>query len=191
MVISAFNALTLSPALSAMILKPRSESKGLLARFFAAFNRGFARATHGYVDLSGRLIRKTTVSFLILAAFVVLAIVIGKRLPRIEGDPHQTCLRQRVIGDEAVDAVRQQHADPVAGAKAAVEKGVAQPVRQRVELAESHDALAFDKAWRVSIVARGSTDQRADLHRRGPAALTGLLSGAFRRRRASGASLCL
>ncbi|MFI5184798.1 MAG: efflux RND transporter permease subunit, partial [Vicinamibacteria bacterium] len=80
-VISAFNALSLSPALSAMILKPRHESTGPLACFFGVFNRGFARATRGYVDLSDRLIRKTAVSFLILAGFVVLAVLIGQRLP--------------------------------------------------------------------------------------------------------------
>src|SRR5207253_4299532 len=40
--ISAFNALTLSPALSAMLLRPRKESRGPLAKFFGAFNRGFA-----------------------------------------------------------------------------------------------------------------------------------------------------
>src|SRR5499427_4631294 len=62
--ISAFNALTLSPALSALLLKPRREATGRLGRFFGGFNRWFARATHGYVDLSGRLIRKTAVSLL-------------------------------------------------------------------------------------------------------------------------------
>jgi hydrophobic/amphiphilic exporter-1 (mainly G- bacteria), HAE1 family len=79
--ISAFNALTLSPALSALLLKPRREAKGWLARFFAGFNRGFARATHGYVDLSHRLIRKTAVSLLLLAGFAVLAAGLGRRLP--------------------------------------------------------------------------------------------------------------
>src|SRR6476619_7206973 len=49
--ISAFNALTLSPALAATILRPRKESHGPLARFFGAFNRGFAKATHGYITL--------------------------------------------------------------------------------------------------------------------------------------------
>src|SRR6186997_2910905 len=41
MLISAFNALTLSPALSALLLRPRKESSGLLGRFFGGFNRGF------------------------------------------------------------------------------------------------------------------------------------------------------
>jgi HAE1 family hydrophobic/amphiphilic exporter-1 len=79
--ISAFNALTLSPALSALLLKPRRETKGRLARFFGGFNRAFARATHGYVDLSGRLIRKTALALLILAGFAVFAAGLGRRLP--------------------------------------------------------------------------------------------------------------
>src|SRR4029453_7045314 len=66
-VISAFNALTLSPALCALLLRPRRESRGPLGRFFGAFNRGFARATHGYVDLSHGLVRKTALSLGLLA----------------------------------------------------------------------------------------------------------------------------
>jgi HAE1 family hydrophobic/amphiphilic exporter-1 len=79
--ISAFNALSLSPALSAMILRPRHESTGALAGFFGAFNRWFARATQGYVDLSGRLVRKTAMGLLFLGGFALLAAVIGRRLP--------------------------------------------------------------------------------------------------------------
>src|SRR5438094_3187452 len=56
--ISAFNALTLSPALAAMLLKPRAQSQGWLGRLFSVFNRAFERATHGYVSLSHGLIRK-------------------------------------------------------------------------------------------------------------------------------------
>ena len=48
-VLSAFNALTLSPALAALLLKPRGESRGALRRFFDQFNRTFERATQGYV----------------------------------------------------------------------------------------------------------------------------------------------
>ena len=80
-VISAFNALSLSPALSAMLLRPRRESRGVFGRFFGAFNRGFTRVTHGYVDLSHRLVRKTALSLAILAAFAVLAGGLGTRLP--------------------------------------------------------------------------------------------------------------
>src|SRR2546422_8973066 len=56
-IISAFNALTLSPALSALMLRPRADARGPLGRFFGAFNRAFAKATHGYLGLSRALIR--------------------------------------------------------------------------------------------------------------------------------------
>ncbi len=79
--ISAFNALSLSPALAALLLRPRKPSKGPLARFFAAFNRVFARATRGYVSVSHALIRKAAVAVLILVGFAVLDAVVGRKLP--------------------------------------------------------------------------------------------------------------
>ncbi|MBO0720877.1 MAG: multidrug efflux RND transporter permease subunit [Blastocatellia bacterium] len=79
--ISAFNALSLSPALSALLLRPRHESKGLLARFFRAFNRWFTKATHGYVNLSHALIRKAVVGVLILVGFAAIDAYTGKHLP--------------------------------------------------------------------------------------------------------------
>jgi HAE1 family hydrophobic/amphiphilic exporter-1 len=79
--LSAFNALTLSPALAALLLRPRKESKGLLARFFAAFNRVFDKATRGYVNLSHALIRKAVIAILILVGFAVASGLLGYRLP--------------------------------------------------------------------------------------------------------------
>src|ERR1700752_3304884 len=58
-VLSAFNALTLSPALAGLLLRRKKESQGLLRRFFNWFNRIFERATGGYVRWSGVLIRKS------------------------------------------------------------------------------------------------------------------------------------
>ena len=80
--ISAFNALTLSPALSALLLRPRKESKGPLARFFAAFNRGFTKTTNHYVNLSGHLIRRMAVTLAILLGFTVVAGLFGGRIPK-------------------------------------------------------------------------------------------------------------
>ncbi len=79
--ISAFNALTLSPALAALLLRPRKESRGILARFYAGFNRVFTKATHGYVNWSHALIRKAVVAMLILAGFALADGLIGSRLP--------------------------------------------------------------------------------------------------------------
>jgi len=67
--LSAFNALTLSPALAALLLRPRTESRGLLRRFFDWFNRSFERATESYVGWSGVLVRKTVIVVVALVAF--------------------------------------------------------------------------------------------------------------------------
>jgi HAE1 family hydrophobic/amphiphilic exporter-1 len=80
-IISAFNALTLSPALSAMLLRPRTEGRGLLARFFRGVNRWLDRTTHGYVNLSHGLIRKPLIGVAILLAFAVATGLLGARLP--------------------------------------------------------------------------------------------------------------
>jgi HAE1 family hydrophobic/amphiphilic exporter-1 len=80
-ILSAFNALTLSPALAALLLRPKQESKGPLRRFFNGFNRVFERATNGYVRLSGALIRKAAVSLVILAAFLAGAGFFSSRVP--------------------------------------------------------------------------------------------------------------
>jgi HAE1 family hydrophobic/amphiphilic exporter-1 len=79
--ISAFNALTLSPALSALLLKPRKESKGVLGRFFGGFNRWFTRATHGYVNWSNVLIRKAVIGAVILVAFAAVDLFVVRQLP--------------------------------------------------------------------------------------------------------------
>src|SRR5439155_6980934 len=62
--LSAFNALTLSPALAAMLLKPRTTGNGhVLQRFFDWFNRFFDRSTEGYLRWSRVLIDKSAVAF--------------------------------------------------------------------------------------------------------------------------------
>src|SRR5438445_858487 len=78
--ISAFNALTLSPALSALLLRPRQEAKGVFARFFAGFNRWFGRANSGYVKASRFLARKAVVGLAILVGFTALAGLAGKKV---------------------------------------------------------------------------------------------------------------
>src|SRR5512135_1028997 len=65
-IFSAFNALSLSPALAALLLRPRKEARGPLSWFFKRFNRVFGRATEGYVHWSGVLIRKSLVAVLLL-----------------------------------------------------------------------------------------------------------------------------
>ena len=79
--ISSFNALTLSPALSAMLLRPKTPMGGPLGRFFDWFNAKFERATDGYVSWSHVLIRKAKFAMLFLAILAGIALLIGSRLP--------------------------------------------------------------------------------------------------------------
>ena len=81
-IFSAFNALSLSPALSALLLRPRKESRGPLGKFFRWFNRVFGRTTDGYVSMCGGLIRKAGLSMLLLLGVAVLAGWFGSRLPQ-------------------------------------------------------------------------------------------------------------
>ena len=78
---SAFNALTLSPALSAILLKPKKESKGLLQRFFDGFNRVFDRFTLGYTGVAGLVARKAVRSMLIIGIVVVVTGILGRGIP--------------------------------------------------------------------------------------------------------------
>jgi HAE1 family hydrophobic/amphiphilic exporter-1 len=81
--ISAFNALTLSPALAALLLKPKDHARkpGPLRRFFGGFNRLFGKTTDKYVSTSGVLIHKSGLTMLALLGVAVLAVVMGGRLP--------------------------------------------------------------------------------------------------------------
>jgi HAE1 family hydrophobic/amphiphilic exporter-1 len=78
---SAFNALSLSPALAALLLRPRKESRGPLGRFFAWFNRVFGRTREGYVHWSGWLIRKSGIALLALLLVSIGAFSLGKTRP--------------------------------------------------------------------------------------------------------------
>jgi len=79
--LSAFNALTLSPALAALLLRPREKRGGLLRRFFDWFNRTFERTTNSYVRVCGALIRKFAVAIILLAAFGAGAAFFSNRVP--------------------------------------------------------------------------------------------------------------
>ncbi|MBV9492014.1 MAG: efflux RND transporter permease subunit [Verrucomicrobia bacterium] len=81
--LSAFNALTLSPALCALLLRPASArgGGGWLGRAFGAFNGLFERATEAYVRLSGALLRRPGLALGLLAAFGAGAWALGRGLP--------------------------------------------------------------------------------------------------------------
>jgi HAE1 family hydrophobic/amphiphilic exporter-1 len=79
--LSVINALTLSPALSALLLKPTGGKKSLLTPFYNWFNRVFGRSTDAYVTFAHLLIRKAFMSFvfIIVLCFVIVGLV--RRIP--------------------------------------------------------------------------------------------------------------
>jgi len=79
--ISAFNALSLSPALGALLLRPRKETRGPLGAFFRGFNKVFETATNGYVAICRGLIRKIAIAILLLVALTLGAGGIGSTMP--------------------------------------------------------------------------------------------------------------
>jgi len=87
-VLSAVNALTLSPALCALLLKPHAAAHSrkwlgarLLARFFAAFNRAFDRVTDGYVAVVGALARRAWFSLVLIGGFAALLVYLMRTTP--------------------------------------------------------------------------------------------------------------
>ncbi len=64
---SALAALTIAPALSAVLLKPRPEGGGRGRRFFAGFDKLFGKLTNGYVRAAGSLARRATFSLVLVA----------------------------------------------------------------------------------------------------------------------------
>jgi hydrophobic/amphiphilic exporter-1 (mainly G- bacteria), HAE1 family len=80
-ILSAFNALTLSPALAALLLRPRTTSGGLLKKAFGWFNRGFANATNAYVRACSVLIRKSAIALILLVLFGVVAGFFASKIP--------------------------------------------------------------------------------------------------------------
>jgi HAE1 family hydrophobic/amphiphilic exporter-1 len=79
--ISAFNALSLSPALAAILLRPRKKARGPLGRFFDWFNHWFGKMTNGYVSWSHTLIRRWVLAMVLLAGIAVVSGFMGNRLP--------------------------------------------------------------------------------------------------------------
>ena len=82
-IFSAFNALTLSPALSALLLRPKKKAgRGPLAFFFNAFNKAFGSATDGYIRVCRLLMRRVMVCVVFLIVAVLATAWLGGKIPQ-------------------------------------------------------------------------------------------------------------
>lgn len=82
-IFSAFNALTLSPALSALLLRPKKKAgRGPLAFFFNAFNKAFGSATDGYIRVCHLLMRRVLLCVLFLIVAVIATAWLGGKIPQ-------------------------------------------------------------------------------------------------------------
>lgn len=83
MALSAFVALSLTPALCGILLKPHDPNahSGKLAKFFAVFNSGFDKLNRGYVKNVSRFINKSKLSLIFLAVVIGLMAWLFKTLP--------------------------------------------------------------------------------------------------------------
>jgi len=79
--ISSINALTLSPALSALLLKPPGESKGASHRFFGAFNRNFEVATGKFMTFTDFFTRKLVRTGVLLAVLIIALVLLFRAVP--------------------------------------------------------------------------------------------------------------
>ncbi|HEV2692579.1 MAG TPA: multidrug efflux RND transporter permease subunit [Verrucomicrobiae bacterium] len=81
--LSAFNALSLSPALAAKLLRPKDKEKkpGPLQRFYNWFNHWFEKTSNGYIKIASTLIRKSVFSIIMLVVIATVALLLGARLP--------------------------------------------------------------------------------------------------------------
>lgn len=83
--ISALNSLTLSPALSALLLKPHNKAHQpgglLLGWFFSRFNRAFAWSSKAYVGVTRRVIRLSAVALIVYGGLLALTWVGFQKVP--------------------------------------------------------------------------------------------------------------
>ena len=99
--LSAFNALSLSPALAAMLLKPKeqNQSRGPLGKFYDWFNRVFDQARDGYLKVAGNLIRKSAFTVILLVVILTVALLLGRAIAHriFAGGRSRLRLRRRAI----------------------------------------------------------------------------------------------
>jgi len=112
-VFSSLNALTLSPALCGLLLRPKTEQKGILAYLFGKFNNGFDKLTGSYIGVTEKLTKRIKSGILfILIMFIGLG-VLGSLLPG--GFMPEEDMGYFFVNMQLPDAASLQRSDVIAG----------------------------------------------------------------------------
>jgi HAE1 family hydrophobic/amphiphilic exporter-1 len=124
--LSAVNALTLSPALSALLLRKPTGKKTLLTPFYNGFNKVFGKATDGYIGVTTVLTRKFVIGLVLIGGLSWLTMGFVKRIPAgfVPEEDQGYVLVNALLPDaaslERTDAVMRK-AEAVLGANHAIE----------------------------------------------------------------------
>ena len=111
-VFSSINALTLSPALCALLLRKRKESRGPLGLFFRGFNKAFDKATDAYMKLTDFIARKIIRGLVFIGMVTVGLGYLGSILPG--GFMPEEDMGYLLINIQLPDAASLQRSDAVA-----------------------------------------------------------------------------
>jgi HAE1 family hydrophobic/amphiphilic exporter-1 len=111
-VFSSVNALTLSPALCALLLRKRKESRGPLGLFFRGFNKAFDKSTDAYMKLTNIVTRKIIRGLVFIGVVVVGLGYLGSILPG--GFMPEEDMGYFYVNIQLPDAASMQRSDAVA-----------------------------------------------------------------------------
>ena len=109
---SSVNALTLSPALCALLLKKATPYRGPLGSFFKLFNKVFDRSTQGYMSFTNVVTRKIFLGMVFIGIVLGATGLVGKVLPG--GFMPEEDMGYFFINFQLPDAASMQRADAVA-----------------------------------------------------------------------------
>lgn len=124
-VFSSVNALTLSPALSSLLLRKRQEMKGPLGSFFRGFNKAFDRSSAGYLSFTGIIVRKIKRSVVFIVILTASIVVIARFIPG--GFIPEEDMSYFMVNVQLPDAASMQRTDVI--------------VKQAEEILSGHDAM--------------------------------------------------
>ncbi len=111
-VFSSINALTLSPALCSLLLRPQKPTRGPLGLFFRLFNKTFDKSTTAYMGLTRLVARRLSIGVIVVVVLIVAMGALGKKVPG--GFMPEEDMGYLMVNLQLPDAASLQRTDAVA-----------------------------------------------------------------------------